>query len=360
MGKRAAALEVTPEDQSTLRGLVRARKTPQRVSLRARIVLAAAAGQAQLTITQTLGVSRPTVALWRQRFAAGGVAALQHDAPGRGRPRTLSQARVDALVHATTQTTPKGATHWSTRSMAAQCGVSNATVARIWQAHGLQPHRVKTFKLSRDPHFAEKLRDVVGLYLHPPAKALVLSVDEKSQIQALDRTQPGLPIKKGRCGTMTHDYTRHGTTTLFAALNVLEGQVLGACYPRHRNGEFRQFLAVIDRQTPPDLALHLIVDNYATHKPPQVQRWLTRHPRFHLHFTPTSASWLNQVERWFRELTTQRIRRGVFQSMPDLVAAIEEYLQVQNANPKPFVWTATADQILAKVSKCKAILETLH
>ena len=360
MGKRAAALEVTPEDRTTLLGLVRARKTPQRVSLRARIVLAAAAGQDQTTIAQTLGVSRPTVALWRQRFAAGGVAALQHDAPGRGRPRTLSQARVDALVHATTQTKPKAATHWSTRTMAAHFGVSNATVARIWQAHGLQPHRVKTFKLSRDPHFAEKLRDVVGLYLHPPAKALVLSVDEKSQIQALDRTQPGLPIKKGRCGTMTHDYQRHGTTTLFAALNVLEGQVLGACYPRHRNGEFRQFLAVIDRQTPPDLDLHLIVDNYATHKHPQVQRWLKRHPRFHLHFTPTSASWLNQVERWFRELTTKRIRRGVFKRVPALIAAIEEYLAVHNANPKPFVWTATADQILAKVGKCKAILETLH
>ena len=360
MGKRAAALEVTPEDRTALLGLVRARTTPQRVSLRARIVLAAAAGQAQLTIAQALAVSRPTVALWRQRFAAGGVAALRHDAPGRGRPRRLSQARVDALVQATTQTKPPGATHWSTRTMAAQFGVSNATVARIWQAHGLQPHRVKTFKLSRDPHFAEKLRDVVGLYLHPPEKALVLSVDEKAQMQALDRTQPGLPLKKGRCGTLTHDYKRHGTTTLFAALNVLEGKVLGACYPRHRNGEFRQFLAVIDRHTPPELDLHLIVDNYGTHKHPAVRRWLQRHPRFHLHFTPTSASWLNQVERWFRELTTKRIRRGVFKSVPDLIAAVEEYLQVHNENPRPFVWTATAAQILAKVGKCKAILETLH
>jgi transposase len=267
---------------------------------------------------------------------------------------------VQAIVQATTQTTPKGATHWSTRTMAAAFGVSNATVARIWQAHGLQPHRVRPFKVSRDPRFAEKLTDVVGLYLDPPEKALVLCVDEKSQIQALDRTQPGLPIKKGRCGTLTHDYKRHGTTTLFAALNVLEGTVIGSCYPRHRNGEFRAFLQQLDRATPAGLALHLIVDNYGTHTHAKVQQWLAKHPRFHLHFTPTSSSWLNLVERWFRELTTKRIRRGVFRSVPDLIAAIEEYIAVHNAHPKPFVWTKSAAAILTKVSKCKAILETVH
>jgi transposase len=300
------------------------------------------------------------VILWRQRFRTGGLAALRHEAPGRGRPRTIPTATVEAIVRATTQTKPKGATHWSTRTMAQASGVSNATVARIWQAHGLQPHRVRTFKISRDPHFAEKLRDVVGLYLNPPDKALVLCVDEKSQVQALDRTQPGLPIKKGRCGTMTHDYKRNGTTTLFAALRMLDGTVLGACYPKHRNEEFRRFLQTIDAHTPPDLALHLIVDNYGTHKHPKVRRWLVKHPRVHLHFTPTSSSWLNLVERWFRELTTRRIRRGVFKSVPDLIAAIEEYVQVHNANPKPFVWTKSADAILEKVGRCKAILQTLH
>lgn len=360
MGKRVEPMTLTAEDRQKLEGWARRRTVPHRLRLRARILLAAAAGKGSSQIARECRATRPTVLLWRTRYAAGGVAALEHEAPGRGRPRTIPQVRVDAIVHATTQTKPKAATHWSTRTMATAFGVSNATVARIWQAHGLQPHRVKTFKLSRDPRFAEKLRDVVGLYLNPPDKALVLSVDEKSQIQALDRTQPGLPIKKGRCGTMTHDYKRNGTTTLFAALNVLEGQVLGACYPRHRNGEFRKFLAVIDRHTPPDLDLHLIVDNYGTHKHPNVQRWLKRHPRFHLHFTPTSGSWLNQVERWFRELTTKRIRRGVFKSVPELIAAVEEYLQVHNENPKPFVWTATAGQILAKVGRCKAILETLH
>ncbi len=311
-------------------------------------------------ITQRLGTTRPTVALWRKRFQAGGLAAVQQDAPGRGRPRSIPTDTVQAIVRATTQTTPKGATHWSTRTMAEAFGVSNATVARIWQAHGLQPHRVRPFKVSRDKRFAEKLTDGVGLYLPPPDKALVLCVDEKSQIQALDRTQPGLPIKQGRCGTMTHDDTRNGTTTLFAALNVLEGTVLGACYPRHRNGEFRAFLQQLDRTTPAGLDLHLIVDNYGTHKHPKVQQWLAKRPRFHLHFTPTSSSWLNLVERWFRELTTKRIRRGVFKSVPDLIAAIEEYIQVHNTHPKPLVWTKSAETILEKVGRCKAILETVH
>jgi len=360
MWKPAEALVLTPTHRETLETWSRARTTPQRLSLRARIVLRAAAGQANAEIARELHTSRPTVLLWRQRFATSGVTALQHDAPGRGRGPTIPPETVQAILRATTQTTPKGATHWSTRTMAQAHGVSNASVARIWRAHGLQPHRVRRFKLSRDPRFAEKLRDVVGLYLHPPDKALVLCVDEKSQIQALDRTQPGLPLKRGRCGTMTHDYKRHGTTTLFAALNVLEGKVIGTCYPRHRNGEFRKFLQTLDWETPAALDLHLIVDNYGTHTHPNVQRWLAKHPRFHLHFTPTSSSWLNLVERWFRELTTTRLRRGVFQSVPDLIAAIDEYIQVHNAQPKPFVWTASAKKILAKVGKCKAIFDTLH
>ena len=360
MATRGALLAISAADRTTVEGWVRARTTPRRVHLRARIVLLATQGVPPSQIAQRLGTTRPTVDRWRHPVQAGGVAAIRKDAPGRGRPRRILSATVQAIVQATTQTTPKGATHWSTRTMAEAFGVSNATVARIWQAHGLQPHRVRTFKVSRDTHFAEKLTDVVGLYLHPPEKALVLCVDEKSQIQALDRTQPGLPIKKGRCGTLTHDYKRHGTTTLFAALNVLEGTVIGSCYPRHRNGEFRAFLQQLDRATPAGLALHLIVDNYGTHTHAKVQQWLAKHPRFHLHFTPTSSSWLNLVERWFRELTTKRIRRGVFRSVPDLIAAIEEYIAVHNAHPKPFVWTKSAAAILTKVSKCKAILETVH
>lgn len=360
MWNPAPALSLSAADRKTLQGWARSRTLPHRLRLRARLILAAAAGEANNAIAQACQTSRPTVIQWRARFAQGGLAALEHEAPGRGRPRRIRPATVTAIVRATTQTKPRAATHWSTRTMAKAFRVSNATIARIWQAHKLQPHRVRTFKLSRDPHFAEKLRDVVGLYLHPPDKALVLCVDEKSQVQALDRTQPGLPLKKGRCGTLTHDYKRNGTTTVFAALNMLEGRVIGACYPRHRNGEFRKFLTTLDRATPPDLDLHLIVDNYGTHKHPKVRRWLAKHPRFHLHFTPTSSSWLNCVERWFGELTSKRIRRGVFKSVPHLVAAIEEYIAVHNADPKPFVWTATADAILAKVGRCKAILETLH
>ena len=244
--------------------------------------------------------------------------------------------------------------------MAEKFGVSNATVCRIWDAHGLQPHRIKTFKLSKDKRFVEKLADVVGLYLNPPAKALVLCVDEKSQVQALDRTQPGLPMKPGRCGTMTHDYKRNGTTCLFAALNVLEGTVIGTCYPRHRNQEFLKFLRQIDRETPPELDLHLVLDNYGTHNHDHVHDWLAKHPRFHLHFTPTSSSWLNLVERWFGEITRKRIRRGVFRSVPELTEAIQEFIRVNNQNPKPFVWTKKVEQILEKVGHCKAVTETLH
>jgi transposase len=354
------ALEASDEVRRTLEGWVRARTSPQRMVMRAQIVLLAVHGMANRRIAQAVRTSRPTVLLWRNRFAAGGVAALLEDAPGRGRPASISRAKVKRIVEATTQTRPRGATQWSTRTMAKAQGVSHATVQRIWDAHGLQPHRVKTFKLSRDKRFVEKLTDVVGVYLNPPEKAVVLCVDEKSQIQALDRTQPGLPLKKGRCGTMTHDYKRNGTTTLFAALNTLEGTVIGTCYPRHRNIEFRKFLRQIDASVPPELNIHMILDNYGTHKHPQVQSWLAKHQRFHLHFTPTSSSWLNLVERWFRELTDKRIRRGSFPSVPDLIAAIKEFIEANNDAPQPFVWTASVATILAKISRCKAILETLH
>jgi len=311
-------------------------------------------------IADEVGVSAPTVILWKRRFAQAGTAALATDKPGRGRKPSISSDVVKQIVAATTQTRPPGATHWSTRTMAAAFGVSNATVARIWDAHGLAPHRTKTFKLSTDPAFADKLADVVGLYLDPPDKALVLCVDEKSQVQALDRTQPSLPMKKGRLGTMTHDYKRNGTTTLFAALNVLDGTVIGSCYPRHRHSEFLRFLRTIDRATPTELDLHLVIDNYATHGHVKVKTWLAAHPRFHVHRTPTSSSWLNLVERWFRELTEKRLRRGSFQSVPQLVAAIEEFIELNNTDPKPFVWTASVNKILEKVGKCKAILETVH
>jgi transposase len=288
-----------------------------------------------------------------------GVLGLSQEAPKGPSKRRLSRSKVDEIVHATLHTKPPDATHWSVRTMAKAQGVSHSTVARVWQAHGLKPHRVKTFKLSKDKRFAEKLTDVVGLYLDPPDKAVVLCVDEKSQIQALDRTQPGLPMKKGRCGTMTHDYKRHGTTTLFAALNVLDGTVIGSCYPRHRHEEFLKFLRKIDRETSDGMNLHLIVDNYGTHKHPNVKKWLSKNKRFHLHFIPTSSSWLNLIERWFGEITRKRIRRGVFHSVPDLIAAIEEYIRVNNQDPKPFVWTKKVGEIIEKVSRCKEYQEKI-
>ena len=347
-------------ERELLERWVAAHGTPQSVALRARIVLAAAAGESNSAIARRLSVSRPTVIAWRERFAAGGPPALTETKPGRGRKRSISAAKVKQIVQATTQTTPPGETHWSCRSMAAAQGVSAATVARIWDAHGLKPHRVRTFKLSNDPRFCEKLTDVVGLYLNPPEKALVLCVDEKSQIQALDRTQPSLPMKRGRAGTMTHDYKRHGTTTLFAAMSTLDGSVVGQCLPRHRHQEFLKFLRTLDRELPGELDLHLIVDNYRTHKHANVDAWLAKHPRFHLHFTPTSSSWLNLVERWFAELTEKALRRGVFHSVPDLIAAIEDFLDAHNDDPKPFVWTASVEAILEKVGRCKAVLETVH
>ena len=348
------------EQRRALERLVRLRTAEQRLVMRARIVLAAADGRANQVIARELDVSRPTVLQWRARFSQGGVDTLAHDHPRPGRPRIIDARKVDAVVKATLHSKPRAATHWSVRTMAAAQGISPATVQRIWKAHGLQPHRVETFKLSRDKRFVEKLRDVVGLYLNPPEHALLLSIDEKSQVQALDRTQPGLPLKKGRAGTMTHDYKRNGTTTLFAALNVLDGKVIGECMPRHRHQEFLRFMHRVAREVPADLAVHCIVDNYATHKHPAVQRWLKRNPRFHLHFIPTSSSWLNLVERWFREITVKRIRRGSFPSVRVLVEAIEEYLQHNNEHPKPFIWTASVDHILAKVAQCKATLETLH
>ncbi len=351
---------MSSEQRRTLEAWVRAQNSPQSVALRARIALLAADGLSNSRIAREVGVCRATVILWRQRFLRGGPGALTEIAPGRGRRVTYGADRVNAVVQATIQTKPPGATHWSTRTMAKAQGISKATVQRIWSAHGLQPHRTKRFKLSKDRHFTAKLTDVVGLYLNPPDKAVVLCVDEKSQIQALQRTQPGLPMKKGRCGTMTHDYKRHGTTTLFAALNVLEGRVIGECMPRHRHQEFLRFLRRLDRELPKGLDLHLIVDNYGTHTQAKVEQWLARHPRFTLHFTPTSSSWLNLVERWFRELTEKRVRRGSFCSVPELIAAIEEYLAAANADPKPFVWHASAQAILDKIAYCKAIYETIH
>ena len=360
MWKAADPLPMNVEQGKCLEAWIRAGTTPQRIVLRSQICLLAAEGRSNNAIAHLLGASRPTVLLWRKRFQAAGPSGLSEDAPHGPSSRRLSPEKVNAIVEATLQTKPPDATHWSTRTMAKAQGVSAASVGRIWEAHGLQPHRTETFKLSKDKCFVEKLTDVVGLYLNPPDKALVLCVDEKSQVQALDRTQPGLPMKKGRCGTMTHDYKRHGTTSLFAALNVLDGTVIGTCYPRHRNEEFLKFLRKVDRETPPGLDLHLILDNYGTHTHPNVQQWLEKHPRFQLHFTPTSSSWLNLVERWFGEITRKRIRRGVFKSVPELVAAIEEFIQINNENPKPFVWTQKADRILDKVSHCKAAIETLH
>ncbi len=327
---------------------------------RAQIIRMAAGGVLSQEIAQRLKVSRPTVQLWRQRFLTLRLPGLQKDAPRPGRIPRISDQKIRTVVQATLHTKPANATHWSTRSMAEAQGLSEATIRRIWKQHNLKPHLVKTFKLSRDKHFLDKLIDVVGLYLNPPDKSLVLCVDEKSQIQALDRTQPGLPMKKGRCGTMTHDYKRNGTTTLFAALSMLDGKVIGDCMARHRHQEFIRFLKKIDSETPSELNLHLIADNYGTHKHPRVKSWLRRHPRFHLHFIPTSSSWLNMVERWFREITDKRIRRGTFRNVSELIAAIEEYLNNHNQNPKVFVWTASVERIMAKVAKCKEALDALH
>jgi transposase len=360
MSRRAEAIILSAEERTTLAGWARGRRLPLRLVQRARIIQLAADGVPSQDIARDLKISRPTVQLWRQRFLALRVAGLEKDAPRPGRLPRISARTIQAVVTATLHQTPANATHWSTRTMAEAHGVSEASVRRIWKQHGLKPHLVKTFKLSRDPAFVEKLCDVVGLYLNPPDKSLVLCVDEKSQIQALDRTQPGLPMKKGRLGTRTHDYKRNGTTTLFAALSVLDGTVIGDCMPRHRHQEFIRFLQRIDGNTPPELDLHLIVDNYGTHKHPRVTAWLRRHPRFHLHFIPTSSSWLNLVERWFRDITDKRLRRGSFHNVAALIQAITDYLDNHNQNPKVFVWSAPVERILAKITKCKEALDALH
>jgi transposase/transposase-like protein len=340
--------------------LARSQTAPHRQVQRAEALLLAADGVANTRIAEQVGVNASTVRAWRTRFAEEGLAKLGKVRAGRGRKSTIPQAKIEEIVELTRNCTPAGQTHWSCRTMAARVGVSPATVQRVWAARGLKPHLIKTFKLSNDPRFEEKLIDVVGLYLAPPDNALVLCLDEKSSVQALDRTQPSLPIKKGRAATMTHDYKRNGTTTLFAALDVLTGTVIGQCLPRHRHEEFLKFLRKIDREVPKGLQLHLICDNYATHKHPAVKAWLAKHPRFHMHFTPTSSSWLNLVERWFRELTDKALRRGVFHSVPDLIAKIEEYLDAHNEDPKPFIWTATAEDILAKVARGRVALQAVN
>jgi transposase len=339
---------------------VAGRNTPQKLVWRARIVLMWAEGAGVTAIVRATGKTKRTAYRWRERYLERGIEGLRRDASRPGRNPPLSAAVIERVVRMTLHEKPPGRTHWSVRTMAKAVGLSHTSVQRIWKAHGLKPHLTKGFKLSNDKRFVEKVRDIVGLYLDPPDKALVLSVDEKSQIQALDRTQPGLPMKKGRAGTMTHDYKRHGTTTLFAALDIATGKVIGQCLPRHRHQEFLRFLRALDRATAKALDLHLIVDNYATHKHAKVKAWLERHPRVHLHFTPTSASWINQVERFFGLITADAIRRGVFHSVADLEAAIQAYLETHNADPKPFIWTKPADKILEKVARGRRALESVH
>jgi len=359
MPRIAEPIRLETADRLELQRWVAAHGTPQQVTQRCRIILAAADGRQDKEIAEDLQVNSKTAALWRRRFLKEGTDCLWEVASGRGRKPTYPATKVAAIIESTLQSRPAGATHWSCRSMAKAQGVSKATVNRIWQSHQIKPHRTKGFKLSRDPNFLEKLTDVVGLYLNPPEKALVLCVDEKSQIQALDRTQPGLPLKKGRCGTMTHDYKRNGTTTLFAALEVAQGKVVGQCYARHRHQEFLKFLQTLDGEFVGDMKLHVVMDNYGTHKHPRVKTWLKRHPRFVPHFIPTSSSWLNLVERWFGELTGKRIRRGVFVSVEDLKKAIEEFLATWNTDPKPFVWTATVESIVEKLNRCRQTLELI-
>jgi len=348
---------IDDQQRTALEAVVKDGKSPQKLALRARIVLLGGDGFGVRETARRLQTATATVVLWRQRFAEGGVAGVLREAPRPGRPRSISSETVAEVVRQTTQEKPGGATtHWSTRSLAPVVGLSHTQIHRIWRAHGLKPHQQKVFKLSTDPKFVEKLTDVVGLYLNPPEKAVVFSIDEKTQVQALDRTQPGLPMKKGRAGTMTHDYKRHGTTTLFAALNVAEGEVIAECMPKHRHQEFLTFLKKVDRAVPQDLDLHAIIDNYSAHKHENVTAWLAEHPRVHLHFVPTSASWLNLVERFFSEITEKAIRRGIFTSVKALEAAITEYVATRNRKPRPFTWTATVEEILAKVGRAQSAL----
>lgn len=354
--KVATKLTITDEDRKVLERWSHGRSTPVRLQQRAQIVLMAATGKENREIARNRGVNRHTVSLWRRRYAESGIRGIEKDAPRAGRTPSKRQALAPEILRRTTRP-PEHATHWSTRTLGKELGVNHVLIHRVWRANGLKPHLVATFKISRDKHFVEKLVDVVGLYLNPPEHALVLCADEKSQIQALDRTQPGLPIKKGRCGTMTHDYVRHGTTTLFAAIELAKGRLIAACMKQHRHQEWIKFLKLIDTQTPANLDLHLIVDNYSTHKHIRVKSWLKRHPRFHIHFIPTSSSWLNLIERWFREITDKRIRRSAFHSVPDLIAAIMDYIQHHNANPSSFTWVAKADAILEKIARARITLD---
>ena len=359
MPKIARPVVLSESNREQLQSWVRAQFTPQQVVLRSRILLMAAEGKQDLDIASELEINRHTPALWRKRFDAEGLDGVWETRSGRGRKPSYDQDKVAAMIEATLHTKPKGSTHWSCRTMARAQKVSSSTVNRLWQDYNLKPHQTRNFKLSRDIKFLEKLTDVVGLYLNPPEKSLVLCIDEKSQIQALDRTQPGLPLKKGRCGTFTHDYVRHGTTTLFAALEILEGKVIGQCFPRHRHQEFLKFLRRLDNEFPEKLKLHLVLDNYGTHKHPKVESWLRHHPRFTLHFVPTSSSWLNQVERWFGELTQKAVRRGAFVSVAELQETIEGFLKAWNEAPRPFVWTATVAKIMAKVERARQTLDEI-
>ena len=353
----AAVINLTGKEKQALTRLVRGRRTETRVVVRAQIVLLAAADTQNKDIAAELGVKPDTVGRWRSRYAVDGVDGILNDLPRGGRRPTARSRAESQVIKKTTREKPADATHWSTRTLAKELGLSRSMIQRIWKANGLRPHLVKTFKISNDPHFEDKLRDVVGLYLNPPENALVLSADEKTSIQALDRTQPSLPLVKGRCGTMTHDYKRNGTTTLFAAIELGYGEVIATCMKRHRHQEWIKFLRMIDEQTPSELDLHLIVDNYATHKHEKVQRWLKRHPRFHMHFIPTSSSWLNIVEGFFRNLDQNRLKRGVFRSVQQLIDAIMAYIDGHNGDPKPLVWTAAADDILEKVGRARAALD---
>jgi len=359
-GPQAVAVTLSDETRAELEAMTRSRSLPNSLIRRVEIVLLAAGGRTDSEISESLGVSRPTVVMWRRRFAAEGLAGL-YDEQRAGGPRSIEDERIASLIRKILRTKPKGRTHWSCRAIAAQTGLSKSTVQRVWQAFGIQPHRRRHVKLSTDPLFVEKVRDIVGLYLNPPDKAMVLCVDEKSQIQALDRTQPMLPIGLGYVEGVTHDYVRHGTTTLFAALDVASGRVLTRCAPRHRHQEFLRFLDEIEANVPRKLAVHLIVDNYSPHKHPAVRQWLADRPRFHVHYTPTYASWLNQVEIWFNIITQQAIRRGTFHSVRDLVRKIDLFVSQYNRTSRPFVWTATADSILRKVQRlCEATSGTPH
>lgn len=357
MPRKPHALALDDSEVHRLEQWSVAGSTPQQVVLRCRIALRASEGEPALRIAHALQIQRRTVLLWRNRVRQEGIGTVWDIAPGRGRKPQYDRSQVAHVVEATLQSKPTGSTHWSTRAMAKAQGISKSTIQRIWDDHRLKPHRIRSFKLSRDPRFVEKLTDVVGVYLTPPQNAIVLCVDEKSQIQALDRTQPGLPIKPGRCGTFTHDYKRNGTTTLFAALQVAEGRVIGECYPQHRHQEFLRFLKRLDGEFPQDKELHLILDNYGTHGHPKVREWLAKHPRFVLHFIPTSSSWLNLVERWFAELSQKSVRRGTFHSVEELEQAIADFMAAWNTNPVPFVWTARVEKILEKVERCRRRLE---